>query len=108
MKRMIASAGLVALGAAGVQAAAYTPGFASVDQSKPWSVSATLRGFYDDNYATATSGSPEKRDSFGFELSPSGSLSFSEGPTDGGLRYTYSMRYYQVPAGLDMASTDHS
>src|SRR6185295_6110912 len=72
MKKIIASVGMVALGSAGVHAANY--GDLDTDQaSKRWSVSAAVRGFYDDNYTTRPSG-PQKRDSFGFEVNPSISL----------------------------------
>ena len=59
-----------------------------------WSVSGTLRGFYDDNYNTAPVG-PSKRHSFGFELSPSLSLNVPLQQTELGLRYTYGLYYYQ-------------
>ena len=95
MKRVIASASLAALGAVGVQAAGYSPGFGSTDLSKPWSVSATLRGFYDDNYNTAPSGSVAKRDSFGFNVRPSASIAWSNDQTDVGARYTMGMYYFE-------------
>lgn len=94
MKKIITSAGVVALGVAGVHAEGYAPGFGSPDQSRPWSVSATLQGFYDDNYNTAPSGSPNKRSSVGFEVLPSASLAYSAGSTDVGMRYTFGMYYY--------------
>jgi hypothetical protein len=55
--------------------AAYAPGLTAVERSKPWSVSAALRGFYDDNYATAPSG-PLRKGSWGMDFSPSLSLNF--------------------------------
>ncbi|MGB9601179.1 MAG: hypothetical protein ACPMAG_00135, partial [Limisphaerales bacterium] len=42
---------------------------------KPWSVSATVRGFYDDNYLTRHSKPMGKRDSWGFEISPEAKVS---------------------------------
>ncbi len=45
MKRLIASVGVVAAGLAGTEAAAQADG-------KPWSVSASVRAFYDDNITT--------------------------------------------------------
>ena len=50
MKRIVASIGLVAVGASGIQAA-LLPALTK-ESGKPWSVSATLRGFYDDNFNT--------------------------------------------------------
>ena len=94
MRKMVASVGMVALGAASVQAAAYGPGFASTDLSQPWSISATLRGFYDDNYLTAASDSPAKRSSFGFVVSPSGSVALSTDQNELGARYTFSAYYF--------------
>src|SRR6185503_10659187 len=99
MKKILASAGLATLGAAGLHAA-YAPGLTPMETSKPWSVSASLRGFYDDNYNTAPSHPsspfvPQARSSFGFEVSPGVALNLL--PTDQtyvGLSYLYSLRYY--------------
>ena len=93
MKKIIASASLAALGAASVHAA-NAPGLTPVETSKPWSVSATLRGFYDDNYATRPG--DVARDSFGFEFSPSVSLNLPLDQTYIGLSYTYGLRYYEA------------
>ena len=93
MKKIIASAGLIAFGAAGLQAA-YAPGLSSMETSKPWSISATLRGFYDDNYNTAPSG-PNKLDSFGFEVMPKLGLNLSLDQTFIGLRYIYDLKYFE-------------
>ncbi len=99
MKKIIASAGLIALGATGVDAAmdaAFVP-----NDGKIWSVSATLRGFYDDNYniqpskAKDADGNRLKRDSYGFEISPKGMIHFSNDQTDVGAQYIYSHRYYE-------------
>lgn len=57
-----------------------------------WSLSATLRGFYDDNYTTT----PQKHGSFGSELSPSFSLNMPLEQTEIGLRYVYGLYYYQT------------
>lgn len=94
MKKLITSVGLMAVGAASLQAA-YAPGLNSMQTSKIWSVSGTLRGFYDDNYNTAPNGTPNKRGSGGFEVSPSLSLNVPLDQTELGLRYTYGLYYYQ-------------
>jgi predicted porin len=91
MKKIIASAGLVAVSAAGLQAAA--PGLSPMEASKPWSISATLRGFYDDNY-TAVSKSAED-DSFGFEIRPAVGVNFPFEQSFVGLGYVYSLRWYE-------------
>jgi hypothetical protein len=91
MKRLIASAGLIAVSAAAVHGA-YAPGLSSTQTSKPWSVSASLRGFYDDNYNTVASGEEE---SFGIEALPSVSLNLTTDQTYIGLSARYSMRWYE-------------
>ena len=63
MKNMIASAGLATLSVVGVQTAHAQ--FLSTGADKPWFVSGTLRGFYDDNYNTQPDG-PFKLEIFGF------------------------------------------
>jgi hypothetical protein len=91
MKKFFVSAGLVAAGAAGFQSALADPASPSVISPKVWNVSATLRGFYDDNYNTST----VKQGSFGFEFSPEISVSIPFQQTEVGLRYTYGLYYYQ-------------
>jgi hypothetical protein len=99
MKRIVASVGVVALGASGVQAASDIA--AGATPAKIWSVSATLRGFYDDNI---NSTGVNKQDSFGFSFSPSVGLNWHQETTTVTLAYTYSLFYYDTkPAG----NTDH-
>jgi hypothetical protein len=104
MKKIVASVGLAALGASALQTAS-AQALASPDASKPWSVSATLRGFYDDN----TSSSPNDmsvgdRDSFGFEVSPSAAVTWALQQTTINLGVLYSLKYYDTkPPG----SADH-
>jgi hypothetical protein len=88
MKKFFVSLGLAAAGTASLHAA-YAPD--SQDNSKMWSLSATLRGFYDDNYTTT----PKKHGSAGVEASPSFSLNMPLQQTEIGLRYTYGLYYYQ-------------
>ncbi len=87
MKKIVASVGMVALGASGLQAQL------TVDSGKIWSVSARLRGFYDDNINTAASG-PFKQEAFGFEISPSIGARLSLPQTTIYADYTYSFKYY--------------
>ena len=88
MNKIITTAGFAALGVASLHAA----DVGSTTINKPWNISATLRGFYDDNYTT----SPKQfaRDSFGFEVSPSAGLNIVRDQTTLGLSYVYGMRYY--------------
>lgn len=106
MKKLITSAGLVVLGAASLKAQqvyAPAPGLTSTQLSKPWSVSAAIRGFYDDNYALTPShgipnglgGTTKPQDSFGFEVSPSAGLNWAMEQTYIGVSYTYGLKYYE-------------
>ncbi|HTL58433.1 MAG TPA: outer membrane beta-barrel protein [Candidatus Limnocylindrales bacterium] len=107
MKKIVASVGLVALGASGIQtASAQVVG--TPDNSKPWSVSATLRGFYDDNTATVPDNVPlapgQKKQTFGYEIEPQAALVWSVEQTSVNLGFLYSLKYYENrPPG----SADH-
>jgi hypothetical protein len=92
MKKFIVSLGLAAAGTASLQAA-YAPDLSPMQSTKIWSVAATLRGFYDDNYSTSANGS--KQGSAGYEVSPSLSLDVPLQQTEIGLKYTYGLYYYQ-------------
>src|SRR2546423_14208660 len=97
MKKIVASVGLVALGASAVHAASPSP--FNTDAAKPWSISATLRGFYDDNFQTlpndAVLAPGQHRDTFGFEVSPSATLNWQLEQTTIGLSYVYALKYYE-------------
>ena len=103
MKSFFISAGLVAVGTAGLQSAIADDSIPA-PSPKIWSVSATLRGFYDDNYAT----SPNRKGSFGVELSPSVSLNDSFTQTDVGVRYTYGLYWYQERQILSQNAFDQT
>jgi hypothetical protein len=92
MKKLFISLGLAAAGTASLQAA-YAPNADAMQSTKIWSVSGTLRGFYDDNYTTSPNG--QKQGSAGFEVSPSVGFDVPLQQTEIGLRYTYGMYYYQ-------------
>lgn len=87
MKKLFVSAGLIAAGAASVQSVSAQ----DVVSPKAWSVGATLRGFYDDNYDVGNS----KKGSAGAEVSPTISYNLPLRQTDMGIRYTYGLYYYQ-------------
>jgi len=85
MNNKIVTLGVAALGVAAAQAA---------DAGKVWEVTASLRGFYDDNYTTSPEALAEE--SWGIEVSPGISLTIGEG-TDMVLSagYAFGMRYYE-------------
>jgi hypothetical protein len=97
MKKIVASVGLVAIGASGIQSAS-AQAIGAPDASKPWSISATLRGFYDDNPSTVANNvdlpAGQHRDSFGYEVSPSAALSWSVDQTTITLGALYSFMHY--------------
>jgi hypothetical protein len=97
MKKIVASVSLVAVGAAGLQAE-LLPGLTS-ESGKPWTLSATLRGFYDDNINTYPSDQPMptgyKRASYGVEVSPDLEFNFLMEQTTLSFGYIYSYKYYQ-------------
>lgn len=67
MKNILTTAGLAAMAVAGFQTNCAAQAV-TVDDSKWWQVSASLRGFYDDNYTVAPDAFA--RESFGFEVRP--------------------------------------
>lgn len=74
-----------------------------METAKPWSISATLNGFYDDNYTAVHKDLEE--DSFGIELRPAIGLNFPMEQTFIGGSYVYSMRWYEA---RENNSADHS
>ncbi len=100
MKKLIASASLISIGVAGMQAA-YAPGLSSAEASKPWSIGASLRGFYDDNYTTSPSAL--SRSTWGTEIEPSFGLNLPLDQTYIGLSYTYGAKYYEDSSKWDQS-----
>jgi hypothetical protein len=106
MRKILASVGLVALGSA-----LQTVSAQSLDiprPSKPWDVSLTLRGFYDDNPSTLPNSSPDKQGSYGFEVSPNISAAWSLETTTIKLGYLYSMKYYETKPVNNTDNIDQS
>jgi len=118
MKKIVASIGLLTVAVVSSQGQ-YAPNLSPQETSKPWAVSASLRGFYDDNYLTlpktiqnpgfgipgqANTGAAfikGKRDSFGLEFSPSASINHSMEQTLVSASYIYDLRWYD-----DHSTTD--
>lgn len=102
---------MVALGASALQTASAQT-LQGPDGEKPWSVSATVRGFYDDNVSTLPDeyeDSSYDLDSFGYELSPSARLNLVWPQTTLSLGYVYSFKYYEnrPPLTTDKDAQSH-
>src|ERR1700709_857687 len=105
MNRIIASVGMVALGAARVKAQSSISGPAA----KWWNVQATVRGFYDDNLNTTPDHAPinpvtlapeKKVRAWGGEISPKVGISLGNDQTTFVADYKYALLYYDhKPAG---------
>ncbi len=91
MKKFVTSVGLVAIGAATAHAQ-YAPGLTPLETSKAWSLSADLRGFYDDNYLTLPK--PLRQSTWGTEVSPSAAVNHSVEDTLMSASYVYDLRWY--------------
>lgn len=83
----------MAIGATGLKAQ-YAPGLSRMETTKPWSISASLRGFYDDNYFAQPKGA--KDESFGFEVRPRLAFNLPREQTFIGGAYTYGLKYYEA------------
>lgn len=70
------------------------------EKAKFWSVSAALRGFYDDNY-TAIPNSAGPLRSWGVEVSPSLSLNWAPAETLVGASYVYDLKWYENQNNTD-------
>lgn len=96
MKTIAASVGLVALSAC-VLSAVDTKVLNSQQDSKPWSVSASLRGFYDDNIYSAPNGS--EVESAGFQVNPTLDYGFVGEQTSVNFGYALGANYYENHPG---------
>lgn len=97
MNRIVASAGVFVLGMAGLDAANVT-GLTPQEMNKWWGVSASLRGFYDDNIFQ----SHTKQSSPGLEIEPSVAVNFPLEQTLISAKYLYRLKYYTDRAGDDI------
>jgi hypothetical protein len=104
MNKFVASVGLVAIGAATAHAQ-YAPGLTPLEMSKAWSLSADLRGFYDDNYLTLPKSL--RQSTWGTEISPSVAVNHSVQDTLFSASYVYDLRWYATHPAPG-TSTDQS
>ena len=98
MKKVLTTASLVLVGAASAQAQ-YGPSLSPQQSGKNWSVSASLRGFYDDNFTT----SPTSTESYGIEVAPSVDYNVALDTTFVGLSYRYGYRYFEEAGRADQS-----
>ncbi|MGN6554990.1 MAG: outer membrane beta-barrel protein [Verrucomicrobiota bacterium] len=91
MNKIVASLGVVVLGASSLPTASAQD--FDAPPSKLWNATASLRGFYDDNPSTAPSG-PNKNDTFGWEISPGVGLNWENEATKVRLGYRYAAKYF--------------
>lgn len=95
MKTIVTCASIAAVGAAGLQAQELR----NPEPQKPWSISAKVRGFYDDNYATAPNnqsipGVREKRSSWGVNIVPYFNVELLQDLTTIRFMYRWDGRWY--------------
>lgn len=96
MNKFAASLGLLALGTTAIHAVEATV-LNGMQRTKPWSVAASLRGFYDSNINATEN---NKVDSFGAEITPSVDFGMAGDQTSFNLGYQFSARYYdKKPSG---------
>jgi hypothetical protein len=112
MNKFLAAVGIAAVGATALHAqstvdttssSTYPSPSAQLtpqEQSKFWTVSAALRGFYDDNYTALPKNAGPLR-SFGVEVSPSLSLNWAPAETLIGASYTYDWKWYEKLSQTD-------
>ncbi len=94
MKTYAASVGLLALGTS-VLSAVDTSVLNSDQASKPWSVSASLRGFYDDNINSAPKGSEQS--SAGVQINPAINYGIVGEQTSLNFGYLLAANWYDNP-----------
>ena len=96
MNKIVASLGLAAISASSLQSV-YAADDLGAPTSKIWNVSASLRGFYDDNINNTPS---NEQSTYGFEILPGVGLKWDGEGTSVAAKYTYIFRMYDhVPTG---------
>lgn len=113
MNKIVTSVGLLALGASALHAAESST-LNSLQDTKAWSVQATLRGFYDDNANTVPSNTAPPNDpvdTFGFEVNPSVRFGMPGEQTSFNLGYQFYGRFYDKnpnPGRADKSDYTHT
>ena len=102
MNKLIASVGVIALSSS-VLHALETGALNAQQSKKAWSVSASLRGFYDDNFNSQPSAS--KQSSTGFDVAPSVNFGVAGEQSSLNVGYDLTARYYEKAVN---GRTDHT
>ena len=105
MNKIVTSVGLLALGASALHAAESST-LNNMQDSKAWSVQATLRGFYDDNVTTVPSGS--EIESAGFEVAPSIRFGMPGEQTSFNVGYGFRAMFYDKNLGGRSGKSDYT
>lgn len=106
MNKIVTSVGLLALGASALHAAESST-LNKLQDTKAWSVQATLRGFYDDNVNTSPSGS--EIDTTGFQVSPSVRFGLPGEQTSFNVGYSFRATFYdKKPGASDKSDYTHT
>ena len=90
MNKFAASLGFIALGTSALHAVE-SSALNSMQATKPWSVAASLRGFYDSNIDTVENG----QSSWGYEIAPELHFGLAGEQTSFSLGYLLSAKYYE-------------
>lgn len=93
MKKIVTSVGLLALGASALHAAESST-LNGLQATKPWSVQATLRGFYDDNIDST----PNGVESAGVEITPAIRFGLPGEQTSFNVGYAFTAKFYDKAA----------
>jgi hypothetical protein len=83
--------------------AQYVPALTALEMSNAWSLSADVRGFYDDNPLTRpkVTGLASPQASWGTDLSPAAALNHSAENTQVSASYLFDARWYEVHNVMD-------
>jgi predicted porin len=100
MKQALTSAGVLALGAFSL--CAYDPEMTRQSSGGPFTLSGTVRGFYDDNINTAPTDAT-RDESFGFQVVPAVHVNLPFEQTFLSLGYVYTLSWYdnRAPRHID-------
>lgn len=97
MNKIVTSVGLLAVGVSALHAAESST-LNPLQQTKPWSIQATLNGFYDDNVGTAPVNNQFGVETTGFDVTPEIKFGLPGEQTSFNVGYSLTARYYdKVP-----------